>query len=217
MFGPCRRELAIQNQLLMSPVPTLIGSYAPPAVRKGDRVLCLYRDAECVVTSWSDGRIAWPRVRALGQRGGSGLLIDETLRRAVQTESAIGLKFWFGVGARAVWRWRKAFQISRTGTEGSRRLHQAASERGAEGIKSKVWTAAERALKRALTRGRKPHGRWEGRRWTTEMDARLGAEEDDALAREWGKTTGAVRVRRARLGIPSALDHRKRQPREQGA
>ena len=202
MFGPCRWEMAIQNQLVMFPVPTLIGSYSPPALRKGDRVFCLYRDADCVVTSWSDRRIAWPRVRALGPHGGSGLLIDETLRRAVQTESAIGLKFWFGVGTRAVWRWRKAFQISRTGTEGSRRLHQAASERGAEGIKSKVWTAAERAMKRKLTRGRKPHGRWEGRRWTTEMDARLETEEDDVLAREWGKTGGAVRVRRRGLTYP---------------
>ena len=57
-------------------------------------------------------------------------------------------------------------------------------------------------MKRKLTRGRKPHGRWEGRRWTTEMDARLETEEDDVLAREWGKTGGAVRVRRRGLTYP---------------
>ena len=45
------------------------------------------------------------------------------------------------------------------------------------------------------------------------MDARLGIEEDDVLAKEFGKTTEAVRVRRAKLGIPSAYDHRKREPR----
>ncbi len=28
--------------------PILLATYAPPALRKGDRVTCLYRDAECV-------------------------------------------------------------------------------------------------------------------------------------------------------------------------
>ena len=35
----------------MPVAPPLIGSYTPPAVRVGDRVTCLFRDTDCVVTS----------------------------------------------------------------------------------------------------------------------------------------------------------------------
>ncbi len=48
----------------------LHGPYEPPPLRKGDRTTCLYRDADVVITGWSDGPIRWPRCRALGRRGG---------------------------------------------------------------------------------------------------------------------------------------------------
>src|SRR5437763_7296911 len=72
----------------------LHGPYEPPPLRKGDRTTCLYRDALVVVTAWSDGRIPWPRCRALGHRGGSGLLVEEELARAVRSESAAALCYW---------------------------------------------------------------------------------------------------------------------------
>jgi hypothetical protein len=37
------------------------GPYNPPALRRGDRATCLYRDGDAVITAWSDGRIFWPR------------------------------------------------------------------------------------------------------------------------------------------------------------
>jgi len=194
------------------PPPVLLGTYTPPALRKGDRVTCLYRDAECVVTSWSDAPIQWPRVRAIGHRGGSGLLVDATLLRAIRTESVNALMHHFGVGHRCVWCWRKAFGITQLGTEGSRRLHAEAIAKGAATLKAKVWTEAERRVKRRLSKGRRPPGPPAAKRWTPAMDARLGTEEDDVLGREFGKTTEAVRVRRAKLGLPSAYDHRKREP-----
>jgi hypothetical protein len=107
----------------------LFGPYEPPPLKKGDRETCLYRDAQVVVTSWSDGRISWPRCRALGHRGGSGLLIDDELARAVRSESAAAVMFWWGVGCNAVWSWRKALGVEgRDGIEGSRRLIRAAAE-----------------------------------------------------------------------------------------
>jgi hypothetical protein len=66
----------------------LHGPYIPPALRRGDRTVCLYRDGEVVITSWTNACIAWPRCRAIGIRGGSGLLMTEELVRAVRTESA---------------------------------------------------------------------------------------------------------------------------------
>ena len=52
--------------------PTLIGTYTPPTVKKGERVACLYRDAECVVTGWHTGRIT-SRFRMAGWPGCKGL------------------------------------------------------------------------------------------------------------------------------------------------
>jgi len=67
-----------------------------PPLHKEERTHCLYRDALIVVTSWSDGRLSWPRCRALGHRGGSGLLVEEELACAITHESATALMYWWG-------------------------------------------------------------------------------------------------------------------------
>jgi len=46
------------HEMIVSVRPPLIGRYTPPAVRKGVRVTCLYRDSDCVVTSIHDAPIA---------------------------------------------------------------------------------------------------------------------------------------------------------------
>jgi hypothetical protein len=105
----------------------LHGPYEPPPLRKGDRVTCLYRDA-VVVTSWSGGRIPWPRCRALSVRGGSGLLVCEELAQAVRTESAAAVEYCWGISGNTVTLWRKTLGVEGwTGTEGTRRLVRAAS------------------------------------------------------------------------------------------
>jgi hypothetical protein len=68
----------------------LHGPYTAPPLQRGDRAVCLFRDAEVVITGWSDATVPWPRCRLRGTRGGSGLLVDEELARAVRHESAKG-------------------------------------------------------------------------------------------------------------------------------
>lgn len=90
----------------------VFGPCTPPrGLRKGKRAYCLYYNAPVVVTGWSDARISWPRCQQKGQDGGSGLLVDEELKRAIRTDSATVLKFWFGVSTKAVWNGRNVFGV----------------------------------------------------------------------------------------------------------
>jgi hypothetical protein len=75
----------------------LFGPYRPPALRRGDRAFCLFRGyVVVVVTSRTDAPILWPRCRILdGPGGGSGLLVEEELARAVCHESAAAVSYWW--------------------------------------------------------------------------------------------------------------------------
>jgi hypothetical protein len=182
--------------------PPLIGKYAPPAVRVGDRVTCLFRDALCVVTSVSDAPIPWPRVRALEHRGGSGLWACGELLRAIRTESAVALKVWFGASTTTVWAWRKAFGVGgRATTRGSRKAIRAAAIRGAAAVRAKEWTDAELDKKAATSKhlGLRPPDRWKGRGGWIDAQVRLLARmTDEQVARRTGRSVNAVRNKRRR-------------------
>src|SRR5262249_2059058 len=56
--------------------------------------------------------------------GGSGLLVEEELARAVRSESALAIHYWWGVVPSVVWRRRKALGVEPL-NEGSARLRKA--------------------------------------------------------------------------------------------
>jgi hypothetical protein len=185
----------------------LFGPYEPPPLAKGDRATCFYRDTAVVITSWSDSRLSWPRCRALGHRGGSGLLVEEELARAVRSESAAAIMFWWGVGCNAVWSWRKALGVEgHDGTEGSRRLIQAAAEKGADQVRGKPLSPEQVEVRRrnahALNLGQyldPAHGQG----WTRAELRLLGKHSDAQVAARTGRSANAVRVKRTKLGIPN--------------
>jgi hypothetical protein len=159
----------------LEPTALLHGPYAPPALRKGDRTVCLFRDAQVVITSWSNARIPWPRCRALHQRGGSGLLVDEELARAVRTESAAAaVRYCWGVGEKAIWHWRAALGVNRLSNPTTHRLIQAAAARGAA---------------------------TQDRRWTRRELALLGTQPDAEVAAKIGRGIKAVGAKRRSRGI----------------
>jgi hypothetical protein len=58
----------------------LFGPYTPPALRRGERVTCLFRDCTVIVTSWTDAPISWPRCKPIDvPRTHPSLLVDEEL------------------------------------------------------------------------------------------------------------------------------------------
>jgi hypothetical protein len=192
----------------------LHGPYQAPPLQRGDRATCLFRDADVIITSWTDALILWPRCRLPNTGGGSGLLVDAELARAVRTESAAAIMHWWGVSSKAIWHWRKALGVERAGTEGSRRLIQAAAEAGAAVLRGQALPPeqVERRRQRAealnlaqhLQTGY--HGPW----WSTEELALLGKQPDEDIASRIGRTARAVRIMRTRLGIPNARDRRRR-------
>jgi hypothetical protein len=192
--------------------PPLIGTYTPPAVRKGERVTCLYRDAECVVTGMHDGRIPWPRVRALDSCGGSGLLVNEDMLRAVRTERADALLYWFGVSSRAVWNWRKAYGLTQWGSPGSKAAHAATSRKGAAATHAREWSDADldARAERSKRLGLRPPVQPGGRPWTPRELRILGTAEDEVIGKRVGRTVEAVRCKRSGVGIATFRDRRRR-------
>src|SRR5439155_8343335 len=83
----------------------LYGPYKAPPLERGDRTECWYRDCDVRITTWTDARLPWPRCSVPGQRGGSGLLINEELVRAIQHESAAAIQFWWGVTTSTTTAW----------------------------------------------------------------------------------------------------------------
>ena len=105
------------------------GPYHPPPLRRGDRAMCLCRDGDVI--------IPWPRCRRPGTHGGgSGLLVDEELARAIRLESSLAIQHWFGVDYSVVTRWRKALGVPRF-NEGSARLQTVLNVRKGEALKGK--------------------------------------------------------------------------------
>jgi hypothetical protein len=76
---------------------------------------------------------------AAGARGGSGLWMNADLVRAIKTESAEALAYWFGIAPTTAWRWRTWLDVAGwTKTTGSRRLHEEVSERAAAAVRAKA-------------------------------------------------------------------------------
>jgi hypothetical protein len=194
-------------------VRLLFGPYQAPALKRGDKATCLFRDCTVVVTSWTSARIPWPRCHAIDSAGGSGLLVDEELARAVRNESAEAVKYWWGASHTAVFNWRKALGVGRTNNEGTRRLVQAAAEMGTEALKSREWTDEERDARsrRAveLGLGRCLAAGYHGPLWTPEEVALLGVLTDDEVAQRTGRTPEAVRQKREELGIENPAGRRR--------
>jgi len=196
-------------------VKLLFGPYTAPRLRRGDRATCLFRDGEVVITIWTHAPIPWPRCRALDSPGGgSGLLVDEELARAVSHEAAAAVMFWWRASATAVKNWRRALGVTRMENEGTARLILLAAESGAAVLRGQELTPEQVERRRRTAReknlGRHLVGGYHGPRWTAEQLALLGTMPDEEVAAQTGRSIAAVRLMRTRRKIASACDRRRR-------
>jgi len=125
-------------------VRLLHGPYKAPALSRGDRAVCLVRETAVVITSWTDARIPWPRCRAFASTcGGTGLLVDEELARAIRQESAAAVSYWWGVSPAVLAQWRRALAVTRTNNPGSHRLVKINARLGAAKQRAKACSDKE--------------------------------------------------------------------------
>jgi hypothetical protein len=145
------------------------------------------------------------------------LLVDAELARAVRSESKQAIMHWWGVSSSAARNWRRALGVERFNV-GSKRLHDAAAVETGHKTRGRKLRPEERERRRqsaaALNLGQYlRNGAPPEQRWTAAELARLGTLPDAELARQLGRSTTAVRVKRTRLRIASACDRRRREKR----
>jgi hypothetical protein len=102
------------------------------------------------------------------------------------------------VSGLVIWKWRKAFGVSRTNNEGTHRLMQTAAQMGAEATRGKVWTDEERAQRNRnaldLNLGQYLQPGYHGPHWMADELALLGTMPDEQVAARIGRSVEAVRT-----------------------
>jgi hypothetical protein len=143
--------------------------------------------------------------------------MTDELARAVRCESSLAIQHFFGVGTQAVRNWRGALGVGMWESEGSRRLHQRSSEKGAAVIHCRGLSDAEREQRReqALRLNLSQYLPHTGGAlaWKPEQVKLLGKMPDEEVARRIGKPQNAVRLKREKFGIPNPVDRRRRENR----
>jgi len=86
------------------------GLYSAPQVTIGQRVTCKVR-GEVTIVGISSGRIQWPIGKTIRAKS---LVVIGDLAKALRRESPSAIRYWWGVGSDAVWKWRKALGVGET-------------------------------------------------------------------------------------------------------
>lgn len=203
--------------------PELIaGPYAAPACRAGDWLDDVV-DGRLEVGGWTSAPISWPRRKKTGR---PSLILTAELERAVRTESAEAICYWWGVRPTKVWMWRQALGVPRA-NEGTRKLLRErtgvppeAAARGRE--RARLPDVIERMAQTKRGKPAHPNIRAALRayalkpravfgppayRWTAREDAYLrrwhGRVQGHRIAEILGRSCKAVSMRVTTLGIGS--------------
>jgi hypothetical protein len=115
-----RRDIEIALRENDNPPELLGGPYLPPIAKPGDWLDDAINGA-VQVGRFSDGRISWPCRKKTGKRS---LILCGDLERAVKTESAIAIMYWFGVSEPTLTKWRGALGVDRKNNPGTQKIYK---------------------------------------------------------------------------------------------
>jgi hypothetical protein len=110
------------RQAVPENVKLLHGPYKAPRLKVGDRAHCLFKRGLVEVKYWTEARIPWPRGVPVGKRGHPTHIVNDELARAIRTEAAVAVRFWWGVSKGVVWRWRTALGVALMDAPATRRV-----------------------------------------------------------------------------------------------
>src|SRR4029434_2692447 len=85
------------------------GPYRTLAFRYGQKAGCLAR-GQVTIVKLSRARIPWPVGQTISIQS---LMLPRDLARAVRGELSLAVRYWWGVGASAVRKWRMALNVPR--------------------------------------------------------------------------------------------------------
>jgi hypothetical protein len=186
--------------------------FVPPTVHIGETINCVIHGPQPVL-GFSDGRIAWPLIRAA--HGGRAVpALAGSLIKAVRRESKQAIVYWWGVSEKTVWRWRNALDVPshNEGTLDLRRAYAAeslhtpaAKERAAESARDPKRRAQASAQFKGQPRSpeviAKMSAALSGRVFNAEWRRRIAAEKRlaalryRACGRPWAPAEDAIVLR----------------------
>lgn len=191
----------------MKPQPKLIyGPYDRPMAAIGAEAICLVRGRVRIVGETATG-VPWLTCRPLAGGGKAGPLVTLELRRAMENESMWAIAWGWGVSRSSVRRWRKALGIGFQ-TEGYwKALSEAGTANGFStdrqpGFKRPASPDQMRKIRRLGIIARRKKSKEQGRPFSAEEDAMVGADMDHVIAEKLGRSTKSIASRRQKLGRP---------------
>jgi hypothetical protein len=107
------------------PPPLHFGPYVSPPCRKGDWITDEIHGL-VQVNGWTDGPLGWPTRKRPGG-GPRAIATTADLVRAIRSESAVAVAYWFGVSTKKVGELRRELDVPRN-TDGTRLAHAAVAE-----------------------------------------------------------------------------------------
>lgn len=165
----------------------LLGSYVTPNVPEGTVLWCEHRKCWVPFEGFSDAPLRWP-VGRRPRTSRMGLIVTGGLADALRLESALAVRWWWGMSMTTLWRMRQALCVEQF-TTGTRRLRLACLDAEVRRQRVADMRAGSGNAGEDMT----------VRLWSPEEDEKVLSLPTKEAAARTGRTITAVNSRRQKL------------------